>query len=79
MKAKPSNLKPEVREERQPGLSLAIDRWDEECFPMPVRGANAAVVNPNLVWDDIEAVGAADDASRFRIDQPLEETVGACP
>ena len=79
MKAKPSNLDPEVRDEQRPVLSLAIDSWDEESFLVPLRAANAVVADPNLVWDDIEAVGAADDASRFRSEEPLEDTVGACP
>ena len=79
MKANPSNLKPEVREERRPLLPLAIDSWGEEFFTVPIRPSNVVAANPALDWDDIEAVGAADDASRFRIDEPLADTLGICP
>jgi len=79
VKAKPSNLKPEVREEQRSVLSLAVEGWVEESFTVPVHVADAAAVDPNLDWDHIEAVGAADDASRFRVDEPLAETLGVGP
>ena len=79
MKAKPSNLKPEVRKEQLLVLSLGIESWEEDSFTVPVSALNVVVANPALAWDDIEAVGAADDASRFRIDEPLADAAGICP
>lgn len=78
MKANPSNPKPEVRKEQRPSLPVAIDSWDEEFFAVQIRPAQVAAY-PNPDWDDIEAIGAADDASRFRVDDPLAETLGICP
>lgn len=58
---------------------MAIGHWDEEQFTVTIHGAASADNCRDVDWDNIEAVGAADDASRFRIDEPLAETVGAFP
>ena len=59
-------------------MLVAIESWDEESFTVPVSAADVVVASPDLEWEEIEAVGAADDASRFRVDDPLATTVGAC-
>jgi hypothetical protein len=58
---------------------LTIDSWEEDTFEIAVRVPDSPVGNPDFDWDSIEAVGAADDASRFRIDSPDEDLTGSRP
>jgi hypothetical protein len=61
-------------------LPLRISAWEEETF-IVVAGAGAAAARRSrerLDWEDIEAVGAADDPSRFKIDIQTVETLGLC-
>jgi hypothetical protein len=59
-------------------VSLAVESWDEERFhPLLER-------RPNVCLDPekIEAIGAADDPSRFRLDFTLPDEAGTeedCP
>ena len=53
MKAKPSNLKPEVHEEQRLVLLLGIESWEEDSFTVPVSALNVVVAKPDLSWDDI--------------------------
>ena len=82
MKTTPSTQVVAVRNERGKAIRatrLTIGDWEEEAFDVSVRVP--AVVTPfDSGWDNIEAIGAADDASRFRIDSPTdEELTGSCP
>ena len=60
-------------------IRLAVDEWEEDAFNPIIRFPDTGATVPGLNWEDIEAVGAADDASRFRIDSPLEELTGSHP
>ena len=52
---------------------LRIHFWLEDSFSAPVHFIARAPSRPEPDWDSIESVGAADDASRFRIDlEPTE-------
>ena len=68
----------EVHNEQRVAIRLTIGSWSEETFTPIINLPNHVVTVPEFNWDDIEAVGAADDASRFRIDSPLEELTGSC-
>jgi hypothetical protein len=62
------------------GLGLLIDSWEEESFVATVHERELlvrALRCPN--WESIEAVGAADDPTRFRIDSAMNEAPEACP
>ena len=79
MKTTPSTPVSEVRNERRVAIRLAVGEWEEEAFNPIIRLPDTGIAVPGLNWEDIEAVGAADDASRFRIDSPLEELTGSHP
>ena len=58
---------------------LAVEGWEESVFVMVVQKREPArACRPANDWDEIEAVGAADDAARFRIDFDLVEPAGGC-
>lgn len=62
------------------GLCLLVDSWEEESFVAPIHEREylvRALRCPN--WESIEAVGAADDPARFRIDPALAEAPEPCP
>ena len=79
MKTTASTPVDEVRNEKRVTIRLAIGEWEEEAFNPIIRLPDTVVTVPGLNWEDIEAIGAADDASRFRIDTPLEELTGSHP
>jgi len=62
------------------GAGLLVDSWEEESFVVSVHERELlvrALRCPN--WESIEAVGAADDPSRFRIDPARAEAPEPCP
>ena len=77
MKKTSSTPVDEVHNEQRAAIRLAIGDWVEEAFDPMIRLLDPPVNSPEFNWDDVEAVGAADDASRFRIDSPLEELTGS--
>ena len=79
MKITASTPVDKVRNEQRAAIRLAIGEWEEEVFNPIIRLPDAVVTTPELNWEDIEAVGSADDASRFRIDSPLKELTGSYP
>jgi len=81
MKATPSTAG-EVQNEQAPATRLPVGAWDEETFALTIHQAGAAVPVPSVVWpdwEDIEAVGAADDPTRFKIEFQVTEQVSSCP
>jgi hypothetical protein len=80
MKATASSAAGTVGPDRPPTVPLPISAWEEETF-IVLAGAGAAAVRRSrerLEWEDIEAVGAADDPTRFKIDIQTVETLGLC-
>ena len=68
MKATASPIVGSVPPERLTTVPLPISAWDESAFAVSVGGV--AVGRPQWEvpdWEDIEAVGAADDPLRFKI------------
>jgi hypothetical protein len=62
------------------GLGLLVDSWEEESFVATVHERELlvrALRCPN--WESIEAVGAADDPTRFRIDSAMNDAPEPCP
>jgi hypothetical protein len=52
----------------------------EETFALRVRDAGAGQPASDLQdWDNIEAIGAADDPARFKAEFPVTEPTAACP
>ena len=79
MKATPSTVG-KVQNERAPATRLPISAWEEETFALRVREAGATRPVADLPdWDNIEAIGAADDPARFRVELSVTEPTGACP
>ena len=79
MKTTSSTPVSEVRNERRVAIQLAVGEWEEEAFNPIIRLPDTGATVPGPNWEDIEAVGAADDGSRFRIDSPLKELTGSHP
>ena len=72
-----SNGAAQEPKQRRTASRLAVEGWEESAFAMVVRKLEP--VEAGLVgddWDEIEAIGAADDATRFQIDIDLVEPVG---
>ena len=68
MKAIPSLSASEVLTERTTVVRLPVSVWEEETFAAPVYEGRVRRSKLGLVdWENIEAVGAADDAARFKI------------
>jgi hypothetical protein len=69
VKALPSSPANEVLTERAAVIHLPVSVWEEEMFAAPVHEGRTRRLEWNLTeWENIEAVGAADDATRFQID-----------
>jgi hypothetical protein len=69
MKATASPVVGSVPPERPTTVPLPISAWDESAFAVSVAG-DVAVGRPQWEvpdWENIEAVGAADDPLRFKI------------
>lgn len=79
MKTTASTPVDEVRNEQRVAIRLTIGEWEEETFNPIICLPDTVATVQGLNWEDIEAVGAADDASRFRVDSPLEELTGSYP
>jgi hypothetical protein len=58
---------------------LTIGAWEEAAFELVIRLPDPVVTVPGLDLDDIEAVGAADDASRFRTDARFKKLTRSRP
>ncbi len=79
MKATPSTAG-KVQNEQTLATRLPVSAWEEESFALTIHEAGAAVpsrIGPD--WDEIEAIGAADDPARFRIEFQVTEQVSSCP
>ena len=58
-------------------IKLLVGGWEEEAFLPTIHGP--ITDNEQLSdWDSIEAVGAADDPARFRVDVDLVEMPDVC-
>ena len=68
MKATASSVVGKVPLERPVTIPLPISVWEEGTFVVPVGEVTAGRPRWELPdWENIEAVGAADDPARFRI------------
>lgn len=79
MKATASSVVGKVLPERSATVLLPISAWEEGTFAVLVGGVAAG--RPRWVapdWENIEAVGAADDAARFKIEFQTAEPSGPC-
>ena len=77
MKTTASSVVGKVLPERSATVPLPISAWEEDGFTVPVGEATADRLRRELLdWDNIEAVGAADDPSRFKIVFQVAETTG---
>lgn len=77
MKATASSVVGKVLPERSATVPLPISAWEEGAFAVPV--GEAAAGRPRLEvpdWENIEAVGAADDPARFKIEFQTVEMSG---
>lgn len=69
VKAIPSSPLSELLDEPGQVRRLFISAWLDEIFAIPIRDRREARLPDEMTdWDSIGAVGAADDATRFRID-----------
>lgn len=74
MKATPSNA--EKRNlTRSNVLQVPIAIWEEDTFSVPVAAPPALCHTPEdlSAWENIEAIGAADDPARFKADLGMPE------
>ena len=76
MKATPSTAG-KVQNEQAPATRLPVSAWEEETFALRVRDAGPAADLAD--WDNIEAIGAADDPARFRVEFSVTEPTATCP
>jgi hypothetical protein len=67
MKATASSVDGKVQPEQPATIPLAISAWEEETFVVAVGAAAARPHWEMPDWENIEAVGAADDPARFKI------------
>jgi hypothetical protein len=68
MKATASSVGGKAQLERPATIPLPISVWDEETFVVAVGEAAAGRLRWEVPdWENIEAVGAADDPARFKI------------
>ena len=77
MKATASSVVGKVLPERSATVPLPISAWEEGAFAVPV--GDVAASRPRWEvpdWENIEAVGAADDPARFKIEFQAAETSG---
>lgn len=79
MKTTTSTQVVRVRNEQRTAVRLAIGQWEEESFALDLQKPEPLPSRLDLEWDSIEAIGAADDASRFRIDVSREELAEIYP
>lgn len=68
----------EASDESKPVRRLPLSGWTEESFTMCI-SPRLEVLSPGGLpeWENIEAVGAADDAARFRIEFEMLELAGS--
>jgi hypothetical protein len=79
MKATPSTAG-EVQNEQAPATRLPVSAWEEETFALRVRDVGATRPTADSPdWENIEAIGAADDPARFSVEFPVTESTSACP
>jgi len=79
MKTAASSVVGKVLPERSATVLLPISAWEEDGFTVPVGEATASRLRRELLdWENIEAVGAADDPARFRIGFQTAESSGLC-
>ena len=79
MKATASPVVRKVLPERSATVLLPISAWEEGTFAVPV--GEVAAGRPRWEapdWENIEAVGAADDPARFKIELQTAEPSGPC-
>jgi len=80
MKATPSSPAGEDRNEQPLVTRVPISAWEEETFALTVRDAGVEQPVATLAdWESIEAVGAADDPARFRIEFEMTEPAASHP
>ena len=53
---------------------VPVERWETESFPVVVRRTPEPWALREADWDSIEAIGAADDPTRFIIEYAPPET-----
>ena len=79
MKATASSVVGKVLPERSATVPLPISAWEEGTFAVPVGEVAASRPRWELPdWENIEAVGAADDPARFKIGFQTAESSGLC-
>jgi hypothetical protein len=79
MKATASAVVGKVQPERPATIPLAISGWAEDAFAVAVNGVEAGRSRWELPdWENIEAVGAADDPARFKIEFQTANTSALC-
>jgi hypothetical protein len=79
MKATASSVLRKVLPERPARVPLAISAWAEGTFAVAVNEVAANRPRCEMPdWENIEAVGAADDPDRFKIEYQTAEASGPC-
>ena len=79
MKATPSTAG-KVQNEQAPATRLPVGAWEEESFEVRVCDGGAGRPAADLPdWENIEAIGAADDPARFKVEFPMTEPAGVRP
>jgi hypothetical protein len=69
MKATASSATGKIPPENTAAVSLPVRVWEEETFGLPLGEMPASHRRRALLdWEEVEAVGAADDPARFQID-----------
>jgi hypothetical protein len=77
MKTTASSVVGKVLPERSAMVPLLISAWEEGTFVVPVGEVAADRLRWEVPdWENIEAVGAADDPARFKIGFQTAETSG---